>query len=211
MALKIVAENGVIPEDLINQAAEILSSGGIGIIPTDTVYGIAALATKLESVERIYRIKDRPFSKPLPIQVSSVQHAAEIAFIEGEICKKLIERFWPGGLTIVVGRKPNTKLAYQPADKIGLRMPDYPLTIELIKKSGFLVVPSANFSGEPPPGQSSQINPRLVELVDFFIDVGVCPKGIESTVVDVTSGLKILREGALSREMIMSVLGIDDS
>lgn len=211
MTIKIVAEKGRVSSDEIMQAAEILKSGGIGIVPTDTVYGIVALATNPDSLMRVYELKKRPLSKPLPIQVSSVEHASEIAVIQGDICTKLIERFWPGALTIVLFRKPETKLALQPDDKIGLRMPDYPLALELIKNSGFLVAPSANFSGEPAPKEFGEINPRLFELVDFVIDAGICPKGIESTVVDVTGGIKILREGAITKEMIMSVVQSEEN
>ncbi len=206
MRLEIVAENGKIPNDKIIEAADILKSGGIGIIPTDTVYGIVALATNPDPLKRVYELKMRSFSKPFPVQVSSVEHASEIAVIEGEICTRLIERFWPGALTIVMFRKAKTKLVFQPEDRIGLRMPDYPLALELIRNSGFLIAPSANFSGEPAPKEPDEIDPRLVRLVDFVIYAGSCPVGIESTVVDVTRGIKILREGAIKKEVIMSAL-----
>lgn len=178
---------------------------GVGIVPTDTVYGLAASAASRAAVERIYRIKKRPMEKPLPVQVSSIGQAREIVRFEGRLALELIERFWPGPLTLVMERLPGVCLPFQDPESLGLRMPDCPPTLGLIEGAGYLVVPSANISGGAAPASVEDVDPRILEEVDFAIDCGRCPTGVESTVVDVRNGCSVLREGAIAARDVEEV------
>jgi L-threonylcarbamoyladenylate synthase len=194
------------PDD-VGRCAEVLAAGGIGIIPTDTVYGIAALVRNAEAVCRVGRIKDRPPDKPLPVQVASAREANLLALADSPAAAALIERFWPGGLTIVMERRPGFDLPFQDPLTIGLRIPASRFCLELIARSGCLVVPSANRSGMPPPARPEEISAQVLESVDFVVEAGACPGGIESSVVDITTGVRVIREGAISCSEIMRVTG----
>lgn len=195
--LRIRIEEGAFsPEDVERAAAE-LASGGVGVIPTDTVYGIAALASNEAAVGRVLRIKERPPGKPLPVQVASLQDANAIGIADSPAVAALAGRFWPGPLTIVMERRPGVELPFQDPATIGVRVPASPLCIALIEKAGRLVVPSANAPGRPAPVTPSLIPAELLEAVDFLVDAGRCPLGVESTVVDVTGGVRVVREGAI--------------
>ncbi|MBN1288869.1 MAG: L-threonylcarbamoyladenylate synthase, partial [Actinobacteria bacterium] len=128
--------------------AGLLNKGGLGIIPTDTVYGIAALATHQEAVRRLLYIKKRPEEKPLPLHSPSAHRAGDIAVLDQEPGRTLATAFWPGGLTLVLDRKPGVELPFQKPDTVGVRVPDNKFCRALLEKVGYLVVPSANTAGE---------------------------------------------------------------
>lgn len=190
----------------VERCAEVLRSGGIGIIPTDTVYGIAALASNEAAVGRLLELKDRASGKPLPVQAASEWDANFLGVADSQAAVALIERFWPGPLTIVMERRPGTALAFQDPGTIGIRVPASKFCLALIAEAGFLVVPSANPPGMPAPVSAEDIAPAIVGAVDFLVDAGPCPGGTESTVVDIIAGVTVIREGALSREEVMSVI-----
>jgi L-threonylcarbamoyladenylate synthase len=190
----------------VERAAEILVSGGVGIIPTDTVYGLAALAVNEGAVERLLEIKERPAGKPPPVQISKVADADRLAFADEPDAIALMEKFWPGPLTLVLRRREGIDLPFQERESLALRMPDSAFCLELIETAGFLVVPSANRSGEPPPVSVEEVAREIVGLADFIVDGGACRGGVESTVVDLTGGLRVLREGAITRKEIVRTL-----
>ncbi|MHB8896524.1 MAG: L-threonylcarbamoyladenylate synthase [Candidatus Geothermincolia bacterium] len=194
------------PEE-VRRCAELLAAGGVGIIPTDTVYGIAALATNVGAVSRVLRIKRRQPGKPLPVQVASSWDANLLGVTDSPAATALIGQFWPGALTIVVERRPGTDLAFQDGSTIGLRVPASCFCLALISEAGFLVLPSANAPGGRPPGSPNELTEDVLESVDFLIDAGPCPGGIESTVVDVTAGVRVVREGAILRAEILAAVG----
>ncbi|MBK5092305.1 MAG: threonylcarbamoyl-AMP synthase [Actinobacteria bacterium] len=191
----------------VERAAEILAGGGVGIIPTDTVYGLTALASHEGAVKRLLDIKDRPAGKPPPVQISEAADAHMLTFAEKPDAVALMKKFWPGPLTIVLRRREGVDLPFQERESLALRMPDNSFCLELIRAAGFLVVPSANRSGEPPPVSVEEVAHEVVGLVDFVVDGGACKSGAESTVVDLTGGLQVLREGAITREEIERALG----
>jgi L-threonylcarbamoyladenylate synthase len=191
----------------VERAAEILLEGGVGIIPTDTVYGLAALAAHEGAVGRLLDIKNRPAGKPLPVHISNVADADKLTFADEPDAAALMEKFWPGPLTLVLRRRSGVHLPFQRRESLGLRIPDNPFCRRLIKKAGFLVVPSANFSGDPPPASPDEVADGIMGLADFIVDGGTCGGGLESTVVDLTGGLEVLREGAISAGEIMKALG----
>lgn len=199
----IVGPSGLTPEDL-TRLESILKGGGIGIVPTDTVYGLAALATDEAAVERLLEIKQRPASKPLPVQASGIGDVSRLAVADGPEALALMREFWPGPLTIVLRRRPGFNLPFQ-GESVGIRIPDNSVCLALIESAGLLVVPSANLSGESPPARLRDVSPRILARLDFSVDAGTCPGGTESTVVDLTGELKVLREGAISTRDIIRV------
>lgn len=187
-------------EEYLQEAAEILAKGGLVIIPTETVYGIAANSLNPQTIKRLYTIKKRPQEKPFSLHIDKKEKIEEFACDIPVSAYKLIARFWPGPLTIVLKSKDG--------QTIGLRMPDDEIALEIIKRSNVPVVcPSANLSGNPAPKDFSQAIKDLDGLVDFAIDAGPTRLGIESTVVDLTKKPEeVLREGAIKKEDIYQTI-----
>ncbi len=185
----ILTSSGARGRDL-EKAATILKNGGVVIFPTDTVYGIGCRFDNQTAVDRIYQIKGTPGDQPFPILVSNITQVEKLAIIS-ETAKKLIKKYWPGALTVIL-ESQITK------DKMGFRMPDSNLVKSMIDRIGIPIIgTSANFHGQKPLTRFKDLDPKLIELADMTIS-GECQKGIESTVVDATvSPPKILRQGAV--------------
>ena len=201
----------------LQKAVKTLKNGGIVIFPTDTVYGIGCRFDDQKAIEKLYKIKETPKTQSFPILVSSVSQVEKLAKVN-PIAQDLIDKYWPGALTIILpSRHPEyfvytqyklerriysdssrVRLGQNDTSKVGFRMPDSDLIRSLIDKVGVPIVgTSANFHGKPAPKNFGQIDPELIKLADFAIK-GKCPGGIESTVVDATfNPPKILREGAI--------------
>jgi len=186
----------------IEKASQIIDQGGIAVFPTDTVYGIGCDPYNKESVRKIYEIKSRDISKPLPVLVYSKEIAEQIAFFD-EIAKKIAEKFWPGPLTIILKlTDENLKKSLNASDKIAIRVPDHKCTLKLLEKCNFLVGTSANISGH-----SSFTNPdecfNNIQKYDIFVDGGIITSLGESTIIEIENKeIKIIREGSLSHEEI---------
>lgn len=199
MVTKIIKVNPQRPEGKnIKRAAEVLTAGGLVIIPTETVYGIAADAHNPLAIERLYDIKQRPRNKPFSLIIERKERIEDFAKDIPILAYKLIDKFWPGPLTLVLSSQEGS---------IGLRMPDHPFALGLISKLNFpLVCPSANIAGRPAP---KDIKEALVELkgkVDLAVDAGQTRIGLESTVVDLTrDSLSVLREGAIKADEINEI------
>lgn len=197
---------GFEPAD-VERVAAMLLEGAVGIIPTDTVYGIAALATDRGAVERVLGLKERPVDKPLPVHVATMREANMLAEADGPEASALAERFWPGPLTMVLRRRPHAAtLPFQDEATIGLRIPDEMFCLSLIEHAGYLVVPSANPPEAAPPVTLTDVSEALLESVDFVVNAGACPCGVESTVVDLTAGTRVLRQGAVPAAEITRAL-----
>jgi L-threonylcarbamoyladenylate synthase len=194
----------------VDACADALKRGCVLVMPTDTVYGIAALASDAGAVGRVMRIKERAEDKPLPVQAASVADANVLGVADSPVARALISEFWPGGLTIVLERRQGVDLPYQAGPSIGVRVPGSRFCLAVIERAGRLVVPSANGPGEPAPIAAGDVSSRIIDSVDLLVDAGACPGGTESTVVDITRGIEVLREGAVSRDRIMqAVRGLD--
>ncbi len=205
--LRIDIMAGFTPND-VERAAEVLQGGGVGVIPTDTVYGIAALASDEKAVARVLELKERSLDKPLPVHVASIREANILAEADGPAAVALANNFWPGALTIVLKRRtgPGSHLPLQPVESIGLRIPDNMFCLALIEHAGFLVVPSANPPDAAPPRTLEDVPAGISGEVDLAVNSGACPIGVESTVVDLTGEATVLREGAIPAVDIMEVL-----
>ena len=184
-------------EGYINQAARVLLGGGLVIIPTETVYGIAANALDKKALDKLYEIKKRPKDKPFSIIIAEQAQVAEFASEIPVAAYKLMHKFWPGPLTIIL------KAINQ--GKVGLRMPDHQVALEIIRQVAVpLACPSANIADTSAPTDFAQAMKDMDGLVDLAIDAGQTKLGLESTIVDLTSGpAQILRSGAISDAEIM--------
>jgi len=188
-------------------AIDILSSGGLVAFPTDTVYGLGALVFDEQAVARLYDVKERGIEKAIPVLIGDTEQLGRVSSGVNLIGQKLAERFWPGALTIVVPRHPGIPEAVTTLPTVGVRMPDFASTLELLRLIGPLAVTSANISGQSSPSTAAGVKAQLGGRIPLILDGGVTPGGLPSTVVDCTTGKPlILREGPLSLEQILQAL-----
>jgi len=193
----------------IHQAAEILSSGGLVAIPTETVYGLAANALDAHAALKIFEAKKRPSFDPLIVHLSSLQDILQYASELPRAAELLAEKFWPGPLTLVLPKKdiiPDVITSGLPT--VGLRVPNHPLTHQLLKILPFpLAAPSANPFGYISPTTASHVMDQLGDSVDYILDGGPCSVGVESTIVGFEEGdVMIYRLGGLTLEDISKVV-----
>lgn len=195
-----------------NRIKELLEEKEIVVYPTDTVYGVGGLITSEEAIKKIYQAKERSYNSPIIALVSSVDKVEEIAYINEknrDIIERLIERFWPGGLTIILKKRefvPDILTAK--GDTIGIRMPNLDIALKIIESvGGVLPTTSANISGETTPRSYDEVSERFRERVGILIDGGKSPLGEESTIIDMSNEPKIVRVGAIPVEEIEKVIG----
>lgn len=194
-----------VSEESIQLAGEVLKQGGIVAFPTDTVYGLGAVCTNDEAVQKIFAAKGRDEGKPLSILVASVEQAEQIALEIPEKARRLMEKYWPGALTLVLKKRPEISDKVSAGrETIGLRMPDSRVAVKLLEAAGIpLAAPSANTSGKRSSVSAEDVIADLAGRVDMILDGGRCPVGISSTVVDLTGESPvILREGSITKTMI---------
>ena len=193
--------------DVTQYAFEILKKGGLVALPTDTVYGIGALAFDGKAVEAIYVAKDRPVEKAIPILIAEVMDLNKVALEISYTVRRLASRFWPGPLTCIIPKKPTLPTAVSATDTVGVRIPDQAITRILLRLTGPMAVTSANISGQPSPRTADEVYAQLNGRIPLIIDGGTTTGGFPSTVVDCsTSELKIVREGPISMQDLLSVL-----
>ena len=198
-------------EDQIKRAAQELRAGRLVAFPTETVYGLGADATNGQAVARIFEAKGRPRFNPLIVHLPDGVAAQRIAGFT-EKANRLAEAFWPGPLTLVLSRRPESgisDLVTAGLDTIAIRVPRHPIAHALLAAAGVPVAaPSANVSGHVSPTTAQHVAEDLGGKVSVILDGGPTDHGLESTVVDVTSDrVVMLRPGAVTREQIEAVLG----
>ncbi len=180
------------------KVGEILRNGGVVIIPSDSSYGIAALASNYKAVERLYQIKAREAGKPSLVIVGSVDQARELVEFT-PLAEELVKKHWPGGLTLVLNAK-KTDLAlqiYGENNTLAVRFPDKKELADLASKIGLFILPSANLSGEKPPFKAHEVDKKLIDQVDYFLDEPT-DGNPPSTLVDATGEKPcILRQGKI--------------
>ena len=197
-------------ETQIKRAVEILKKGGIVAYPTDTVYGIGADPFNEAAVERIFAVKKRSKDLALPILLADKSDISRVAVNIPEIAWKLAECFFPGQLTMVLQKSPQIPMIVcAGGNTIAIRVPDYPMTVALIRGLGNPIIgTSANISGKPNPTTAEEVYQQLGDEVDFIIDGGEYPGGVESTVIDLSVKVPtILREGAVPLDVIAKACG----
>ena len=192
----------------LSRAAEALRAGQVVIFPTDTVYGVGAAADRDDACQRLFDLKGRTATKAIPILVAGALDLEQVVESVPESARKLMRRFWPGGLTLVSRRHPAFRsAALAGGDTVAVRVPDDLRTRALINAAGgLLAATSANVSGNPSPVTADDAAAQLPD-VDVIVDGGPCPGGVESTVVDVTvDPPRILRQGAIPTSDIEAAL-----
>lgn len=187
----------------IDEAVAVLAAGGIIGLPTETVYGLAARVSDETAVRRVYAAKGRPAGHPLIVHVSSLTQALTYGEFDGR-ATALAHRFWPGPLTVLVRRRDTVPpVVTGGRDTVAIRVPAHPMALEVIDRLGEgLVAPSANRFGHVSPTEASHVVGDLDGLVDLVLDGGRCPVGVESTIVDCTGALQVLRPGAVTADQI---------
>jgi len=194
----------------MHRAAQIIKKGGVVAFPTETVYGLGADAFNPLAVARIFEVKRRPYFDPLIVHVANPSNVKKLAKETPSNAKKLIERFWPGPLTIVLLKEekiPDIVTAGLPT--LAIRMPNHPMALALIEESECpIAAPSANPFGYLSPTTAEHVRDQLGDEVDLILDGGACPVGVESTIVSfLEEKPMLLRPGGVSLEEIECVIG----
>lgn len=189
----------------LKEAAEVIKQGGIVIFPTETVYGIGTNGVDSKAIEKLYKIKERPYHKPISLLVSDIHMVNLVAKDITNLEYKLMEKFFPGPLTMILKKRdivPDILTAGQ--NTIGVRIPSGKIARKLIEYVGKpIATSSANISGKPSKTNMKNMMKEFKEQVDYFIDSGESEIGIASTVIQVIDGIpNILREGSISIEEI---------
>jgi len=189
----------------VTQAIEAFKLGQLVAIPTETVYGLSAPINNPKLIERIFKLKERPFFDPLIVHVSSIVEAQKWCGKWPELAQKLAEKFWPGPLTFVLPKNDNVSdMITSGLQTVGIRCPNHPLTLEFIKELGIpLAAPSANKFGKTSPTQIDHVKSEFNSSDVYFLDGGESQVGIESTIIQIEeSKVLFLRKGAITPSMI---------
>jgi L-threonylcarbamoyladenylate synthase len=193
-----------------SQALAVLQTGGLVAFPTDTVYGVGALAFNSAAVQAIYLAKDRPVEKAIPVLIADPADLLKVSLEVPPLAARLAACFWPGALTLVVTKHPDLPQAVSATDTVGVRVPDHLVARALLRVTGPLAVTSANLSGQPSPSTAREAYEQLGGRIGLIIDGGTTPGGVPSTVVDcVGAEPQVLREGPVTKEQIQSCLRED--
>lgn len=197
--------------DKLKEISQIIKKGGIVVFPTETVYGIGTNGLNIESISRLYKVKQRPINKPISLLVSSIEMVNMVAKDITDMEYKLMNKFFPGPLTIILKKKsivPDNLT--NNTDTVGIRMPDNIIAKKLIEYSNApIATSSANISGKTSGTDINNIIEDFKDKVDYYIDGGKSKLGIGSTIVKIEGSYPIiLREGSISKEQIIECLKI---
>jgi L-threonylcarbamoyladenylate synthase len=187
-----------------------LRAGGLVAFPTETVYGLGADAENAAAVRRIFEVKGRPEAHPLIVHIGRPDWLGHWVADVSPDAQKLAREFWPGPLTLILRRGPRVPLAVTGGlETVGVRVPNHALALAMLQSfGGAVAAPSANRFGRVSPTRAEHVRDDLGDRVDFILDGGPCSVGVESTIVDLSSGEPaILRPGGVTREQLEAVLG----
>ncbi len=197
----------IIPAAKIQQALTVLKNGGIIAIPTDTVYGLGALAFNNTAIESIYTAKGRPIEKAIPILIGDLSDLDKVADEIPNMALHFASRFWPGPLTCIVPKKQTLPLAVSATSTVAVRIPNHADALALLRAAGPMAVTSANISGQPSPSTAEEVHAQLNGRIPLILNGGKTPGGIPSTLVDCTGNRPvILREGPISLADLLSAM-----
>lgn len=195
----------------LDECARILRSGGLVAFGTETVYGLGADALNATAVARIFEAKQRPAFDPLIVHLADPVDLKSVAASISQRCQLLIDRFWPGPLTILFPKRNEIpELVTAGLSEVGVRIPATEPARELIRRTGRpIAAPSANLFGQLSPTTAQHVREQLAERIDLILDTGPCPVGVESTVVRVPAAgpVQMLRPGGISLEELRETIG----
>jgi len=204
MKTEILAANS---PQVLSHALKILRDGGLVAFPTDTVYGVGALVFDEKAVESIYAAKERPVEKAIPVLLGDAEDIGQVAEEIPLFASRLIERFWPGPLTVLVPKKLSVPVVVSATSTVGVRVPDHDVARSLLRVAGPMAVTSANISSQPSPTTAEEVHQQLGGRIALIVDGGRTPGGVPSTLVDCTgTEIQILREGPLSRDDLLKAI-----
>lgn len=193
----------------IKQASQLILQGGVVAFPTETFYGLGADAGDVEALQKIFQIKEREENKPLLLLVADRAWVQDLVKKISPAAEALIERFWPGPLTLVFEASAHLPpILTANTGKVGLRVSSHPVTQALVQAVGRAITgTSANLSGQASPSLAAQVSQALGRKVDAILDGGKTAGGLGSTMLDVSAVLpKIIRQGAISQEELAPFL-----
>ena len=191
----------------ISEAIEIIQSGGMIVFPTDTVYGVGVSAFNESAIDKIYQVKERSKNKAIPILVGDPAQLSKITPPPGDQVKSIMDKFWPGALTLILQMLSDLPDNLSSTGTIGVRIPNYKFAQDLLLQTGPLAVTSANLSGESSAKTAEEVFGNIGGKIDLILDGGKSTGGIASTVLDCTKPEPvILRSGPISLDDIKSVL-----
>ncbi len=197
---------------VITRCLETLNNGGLLVFPTDTVYGLAARMTDPGAIDRLFAAKGRDFNKAIAVLVGSLEQIGQVAAVFTPSAVRLAQHYFPGALTLVVPRRPDLPHNLSPYPTVGVRMPDHPFALHLLRTLGPLATTSANVSGGANAVTVHEAAMQLGEQVSLYLDGGPCPGGVPSTVVDCASDqVRVLREGAIPAREILRISAASDN
>ena len=200
---------GNIDADVMDRAGKLIAEGELVAFPTETVYGLGGDALDPDASRKIYAAKGRPSDNPLIVHIAEFDDMKRVARDVPEQARKLADAFWPGPLTMIVWKSDAVPEATTGGmQTVAVRMPNHPVALELIRRSGCLIAaPSANTSGRPSPTEAQHVAEDLSGKIAMILDGGPVGIGIESTIIDLTEEKPmILRPGYITPEMLSEVL-----
>ncbi|MDI2587761.1 L-threonylcarbamoyladenylate synthase [Psychrobacillus sp. NEAU-3TGS] len=212
MKTEIMSVDNFLTRDLsYTQAVDLLSAGETVAFPTETVYGLGAIATSENAVSKIFEAKGRPQDNPLIVHIGSKEELSTFTQNVPSLAKICMDAFWPGPLTLVLPIKTDSlaKNVTAGLNTVGVRMPDHPVALELLRRlKQPVAAPSANKSGKPSPTKAAHVYHDLNGKIPLILDGGATGIGLESTVLDFTTEVPtILRPGGVTKEMLEKVIG----
>ncbi len=197
--------------ELIEEASLVLLEGGIVAFPTDTVYGIGVDATNSTAVRTLYEVKERDPARPLPVLIHSLRQLSSLARNIPADIMQVLDTLWPGAITIVFEKYPNTFTEVSKENTIGIRIPDNTVCMDVLSMMGRpMATTSANLSGKSPARGAEGVLEYFGERIDLVLDAGPLTSEVVSTVLDVTrEPYTITREGAVTRSQLQELLGAE--
>ena len=177
------------------------------IFPTDTVYGIGTKIFDIDGIEKIYQIKKRPKDKPLACLCANLEQIESIAYVD-EKAKKIINKFLPGGLTLILKAKDQNIHNYAIDGTVAVRIPKHPIALKILLENGPLATTSVNLSGQKPLNDFETINETFKGKIDYIFKdpTNIKYSNVPSTIIDMTNELKVIREGDIKLEEILKII-----
>ena len=191
----------------LSHAQDVLNHGGLVVFPTDTVYGMAASLDYLQAVEGLFIVKGPGSENAVALMIGGVEWLPKLVREVSEPARRLVQRFWPGPLTLLLLGNPGVLPSLMPHGVVGVRMPDHPFALALLQRTGPLAVTSANFLGKGRARTATEVLKQLSGRVHLVLDGGATTRGVFSTVVDCTTAeVTVARQGPILDEEIFATL-----